>query len=60
MTEASHRPGRLGIGIIGAGRVGAVLGAALHAAGHAIVGVHAVSEESRTRAEALLPEVPVL
>jgi len=60
VTEASHRPGRLGIGIIGAGRVGAVLGAALHAAGHAIVGVHAVSEESRTRAEALLPEVPVL
>ncbi len=51
---------RLGIGIISAGRVGAVLGAALRAAGHAITGVHAVSEESRTRAEALLPEVPVL
>lgn len=60
MTEASRRPGRLGIGVIGAGRVGAVLGAALRAAGHAIVGVHAVSEQSRTRAEALLPEAPIL
>lgn len=51
---------RLGIGIISAGRVGAVLGAALRAAGHAITGVHAVSEESQSRAETLLPEVPVL
>lgn len=51
---------RLGIGIISAGRVGAVLGAALRAAGHAITGVHAVSDESRTRAETLLPDVPVL
>lgn len=56
----SRRPGRLGIGIIGAGRVGAVLGAALRQAGHAITGVHAVSDESRTRAESLLPGVPVL
>lgn len=54
------RPGRLGVGVIGAGKVGAVLGAALRAAGHAVVGVHAVSEASRTRAEALLPEVPIL
>ncbi|WP_129661357.1 Rossmann-like and DUF2520 domain-containing protein [Rothia uropygialis] len=60
MTEPASRPGRLGIGIIGAGKVGAVLGAALRNAGHALVGVHAVSEESRTRAEALLPDVPVL
>ena len=50
----------MGIGIIGAGKVGAVLGAALRAAGHVITGVHAVSEESLTRAEALLPEVPIL
>lgn len=55
----SSRPGRLGIGVIGAGRVGAVLGAALRAAGHTVLGVHAVSEESRTRADALLPDVPV-
>ncbi|MEV4902017.1 DUF2520 domain-containing protein [Citricoccus sp. NPDC055426] len=55
-----HRPGRLGVGVIGAGKVGAVLGAALRNAGHAVTGVHAVSEASRTRAESLLPEVPVL
>ncbi|WP_231391905.1 Rossmann-like and DUF2520 domain-containing protein [Arthrobacter sp. 35W] len=54
------KPGRLGVGIIGAGKVGAVLGAALRAAGHAVVGVSAVSEESRDRAENLLPGVPVL
>jgi predicted short-subunit dehydrogenase-like oxidoreductase (DUF2520 family) len=54
------KPGRLGIGIIGAGKVGAVLGAALRAAGHAVVGVAAVSEASRERAELLLPGVPVL
>ncbi|ASN50705.1 Rossmann-like and DUF2520 domain-containing protein [Sinomonas sp. R1AF57] len=56
----SRRPGRLGIGVIGAGRVGAVLGAALRAAEHAVVGVSAVSEASRERAELLLPGVPVL
>lgn len=60
MSEPANRPGRLGIGVIGAGKVGAVLGAALRSAGHALVGVHAVSEDSRTRAEALLPDVPVL
>lgn len=54
------KPGRLGVGIIGAGKVGAVLGAALRAAEHQIVGVHAVSEASRERAEMLLPGVPVL
>ena len=54
------RPGRLGVGVIGAGKVGAVLGAALRQAGHAVTGVHAVSEASRTRAESLLPEAPIL
>jgi predicted short-subunit dehydrogenase-like oxidoreductase (DUF2520 family) len=57
MTE---RSGRLGIGIVGAGRVGPVLGAALGGAGHAIVGISAVSEASRDRADAMLPGVPVL
>ena len=52
--------GRLGVGIVGAGRVGPVLGAALAGAGHAIVGISAVSEASRDRAEAMLPGVPVL
>lgn len=60
MTHPSDRPGRLGVGIVSAGKVGAVLGAALRAAGHAVVGVNAVSEASRDRAEALLPGVPVL
>jgi predicted short-subunit dehydrogenase-like oxidoreductase (DUF2520 family) len=53
-------PPRLGIGIIGAGRVGAVLGAALRAEGHAITGAYAVSEQSRSRAADLLPGVPLL
>lgn len=56
----ADRPGRLGVGVIGAGRVGAVLGSALRAAGHAVVGVSAVSEASLERAGALLPGVPVL
>lgn len=51
---------RLGIGIVGAGRVGPVLGRALAGAGHAITGISAVSEESRERAEAMLPGVPIL
>ena len=51
---------RLGIGIISAGKVGTVLGAALAASGHRITGVHAVSEASHERAAALLPGVPVL
>ncbi|MDO4919211.1 Rossmann-like and DUF2520 domain-containing protein [Kocuria sp.] len=60
MSQSSHRPGRLGVGVVSAGKVGAVLGAALRAAGHAVVGVHASSPESRERADALLPDVPVL
>lgn len=60
MNEPQQRPGRLGVGIISAGKVGSVLGAALRAAGHAVVGVYAHSEASRERADALLPDVPVL
>ena len=56
----AERSGRLGIGIIGAGKVGPVLGAALAGAGHAIVGISAVSEASRDRADAMLPGVPIL
>lgn len=54
------RDGRLGVGVIGGGRVGPVLGAALGGAGHAIVGVATVSDASRERVEVLLPGVPVL
>ena len=59
-ASVSDRPGRLGVGVIGTGRVGAVLGSALRAAGHAVVAVSAVSSASRERADALLPAVPVL
>src|ERR1700710_543922 len=55
-----ERSGRLGIGIIGAGRVGPVFGAALAGAGHALVGISAVSQASRERADAMLPGVPIL
>jgi predicted short-subunit dehydrogenase-like oxidoreductase (DUF2520 family) len=58
-TATSARPGRLSVGVIGAGRVGSVLGAALRRAGHRIVAVSAVSEASRSRARALLPDVPL-
>jgi predicted short-subunit dehydrogenase-like oxidoreductase (DUF2520 family) len=57
---ASNRSGRLGVGIVGAGRVGPVIGAALAGAGHAIVGISAVSTDSVDRASAMLPDVPVL
>lgn len=56
----TQRSGRLGVGIVGAGRVGPVLGAALGGAGHAVVGISTVSAEGRERAEVLLPGVPVL
>jgi predicted short-subunit dehydrogenase-like oxidoreductase (DUF2520 family) len=56
----SERAGRLGVGILGAGRVGPVLGAALAGAGHAVVGISAVSVESRERAEVILPGAPIL
>ncbi|MBO3089952.1 Rossmann-like and DUF2520 domain-containing protein [Cellulomonas dongxiuzhuiae] len=59
-ADPASRPGRLGVGVIGAGRVGAVLGSALRGAGHPVVGVSAVSQESRERAAMLLPGVPVL
>ena len=55
-----QRDGRLGIGIIGAGKVGPILGAALAGAGHALVGISAISEESKERAQAILPDVPVM
>ncbi|MFE4725114.1 DUF2520 domain-containing protein [Microbacterium sp. NPDC056736] len=52
------RDGRLGVGIIGAGRVGPVVGAALGGVGHAVVGITAGSDPERV--EAVLPGVPVL
>lgn len=60
VIEPADRPGRLAVGVIGAGRVGAVLGAALRTAGHRVIAVSAVSQQSRRRAAALLPDVPVV
>ena len=52
------RDGRLGVGVIGAGRVGPVIAAALAGAGHALTGITSGSDDDRV--EAILPGVPVL
>lgn len=57
--DATPRPARLAVGVISAGRVGSVLGAALARSGHVVTGVSAVSQASRDRADELLPGVPV-
>lgn len=54
------KPGRLGVGVIGAGRVGPVLAAALAGAGHAIIGIDATGNDAIDRAETMLPGVPIL
>ena len=51
----SPRPARLRVGVVGVGRVGGTLGAALARAGHDVVAVSAVSSASVARAEQLLP-----
>lgn len=47
------------IGVVGAGRVGAVLASALRSAGHDIVAAAGESTASRSRIQTLLPGVPV-
>ena len=59
-SRATSRPGRLDVGVVGAGRVGAVLGSALRGAGHVVVGASGISAESRERIDTLLPGVPAL
>jgi predicted short-subunit dehydrogenase-like oxidoreductase (DUF2520 family) len=62
MNSTGVTPGpttRLRIGVVGAGRVGAVLAAALRSRGHEIAAVAGESNASRTRIETLLPGVPV-
>lgn len=54
----SGRDGRLGVGVIGAGRVGPVIAAALAGAGHALTGITSGSDDDRV--EAILPGLPVL
>lgn len=48
---------RLRVGIVGAGRVGPVIGAALAGAGHAIVSITSGSDDDRVAA--ILPGVPI-
>jgi predicted short-subunit dehydrogenase-like oxidoreductase (DUF2520 family) len=58
-SGTADRPGRLAVGVIGAGRVGPVLAAALGLAGHAVTAVSAISDASLRRVEELLPGVRV-
>ncbi|MCC5578557.1 DUF2520 domain-containing protein [Microtetraspora sp. AC03309] len=48
--DTGDRPARLAVGVLGAGRVGSVLGAALAQAGHRVVAASGVSDSSRRRA----------
>ncbi|MEV1294265.1 DUF2520 domain-containing protein [Pseudonocardia sp. NPDC049635] len=59
MNDAG-RPARLAVGVVSAGRVGSVLGAALTNAGHRVVAASGVSRASLRRAAELLPDVPLL
>ncbi|HWL61128.1 MAG TPA: DUF2520 domain-containing protein [Microbacteriaceae bacterium] len=54
------RAGRLDVGVIGAGRVGPVLGAGLAGAGHRVVGVATTSQDGRERVAALLGDAGIL
>jgi predicted short-subunit dehydrogenase-like oxidoreductase (DUF2520 family) len=58
-AQSRPHPARLTVGVVGAGRVGAALGAALARAGHQVVAASAVSEASRERARRYLPGVPL-
>ncbi|WP_424213096.1 Rossmann-like and DUF2520 domain-containing protein [Streptomyces sp. BI20] len=58
--DVSARPARLTVGVVGTGRVGPALAAALALAGHRPVAASGVSDASRRRAAALLPDVPLL
>jgi predicted short-subunit dehydrogenase-like oxidoreductase (DUF2520 family) len=60
LSRAADAPARLRVGVIGAGRVGSVLGAALAAAGHEVVAAAGLSTASADRAARLLPGVPLL
>lgn len=51
-------PRTLAVGVLGAGRVGAVLGAALAAAGHRVVAASGASGATRARTALLLPQTP--
>ncbi|MBA9001492.1 Rossmann-like and DUF2520 domain-containing protein [Thermomonospora cellulosilytica] len=58
-TAPADRPARLAVGVVGAGRVGTTLGAALALAGHRVAAASAVSDASRRRAAERLPDAVV-
>ncbi|MFJ5042275.1 Rossmann-like and DUF2520 domain-containing protein [Streptomyces parvulus] len=60
LPDPKDRPARLTVGVVGAGRVGPALAASLQLAGHRPVAVSGVSDASRRRAAALLPDVPLM
>jgi predicted short-subunit dehydrogenase-like oxidoreductase (DUF2520 family) len=58
MSEPTSPP-RLRVGVVGVGRVGSVLAAALARVGHPIVAAYAISQSSRRHAAALIPTTPL-
>lgn len=54
--QTSAGASRLRIGVVGVGRAGGPVAAALARAGHEVVGAYAVSDVSRLRAESLIPQ----
>lgn len=59
VMDAVDRPARLAVGVVGAGRVGSALGAALARAGHRVVATSGVSDASRERAVERLGLIPI-
>ncbi|SHN00850.1 Rossmann-like and DUF2520 domain-containing protein [Cryptosporangium aurantiacum] len=59
-SSPTDRPGRLAVGLVGAGRAGSVLAPALARAGHRTVALSAVSSASLDRAARRLPGTPIV
>lgn len=59
LSAKTRAPAHWRVGVIGAGRVGAVLAAALREQGHPVVAAHGLSDASRARAATMLPDVPL-
>jgi predicted short-subunit dehydrogenase-like oxidoreductase (DUF2520 family) len=59
MLPPTERPARLAVGVVSAGRVGAVLAAALSRAGHRVEAIAAVSRASLQRASRLVPSARI-
>ncbi|MEV0586914.1 DUF2520 domain-containing protein [Nonomuraea sp. NPDC050310] len=57
--EAGDRPGRLSVGVLGTGKVGSALGAALATAGHRVVAASGVSDRAHRWAAERLGVEPV-